>query len=444
MNNNEGLNKFERFKDYCQNHRLISVLIIIGFIVWALGSFTEKLDGIIEFAHKHWPSASKELQKQPVTVSNEQAPPVEVTLTPKTVATEIFEAKSGPAPNPDATSDKVAIKLPEETKVAVAEPAAAQPGAQSAEFIPVTPPKPTLKTHGELIAEIEANIQAAQEQGIDPNKVLTADEAYLHNVELMKKPVIITTGTEIQIGAIPKPPVDQIGSNGGTPGKYPPGIKETETVGSAIATNDIGSLRVIFKSVMPVKLTGRNGQNTNGIRCSFEFISRETQRPIFVAMNATNERKGSYNTTYDSSVGTYGDCGLGVGLRSSLVDSHGDLWSYSSVTGVSIIGVGCAIKDHDPSEIVSMLEKQDQLDGASLPMNAQYVYGSPSPINPRQTVSVMMTFILNASTPEPRGYPEFFQISSEVVVGIVTTGTKKSYSLNNLTFDRVSMPAGGR
>lgn len=213
---------------------------------------------------------------------------------------------------------------------------------------------------------------------------------------------------------------------------------------SAIATKDIGSLRVVLKSVMPMNLKDQNGQSVNGIRCSFEFINRETQKPIVVALNATNERKGSYNTIYDSSVGTYGDCGLGVSLRSSIVDSNGNLWSYSSVTGVSIIGVGCAIKDHDPSEIVDMLEKQDQLNGASLPMNARYVYGSPSTVNPGQTISVMMTFVLNESAPKSRGNPEFFQITSEIVVGIVTAGTKKSYSLHNLTFDRVSLPAGGR
>ena len=208
----------------------------------------------------------------------------------------------------------------------------------------------------------------------------------------------------------------------------------------AIATKDIGSLRVVLKSVLPVTLKDQNGSGVRGIRCSLEFTSRETRNRIVAALNATNERKGNYNITFDSSVGTFGDCGMGVGLRSSLVDSNGDLWSYSSVTGVSIIGVGCAVKDHDPSEIISMLEKQDGLNGASLPMNAKYAYGTPSTIDPGQTISVIMTFMMDASAPKSHGNPEFFQMSSEVVVGLVTTGTKKAYSLHNSTFDRISLP----
>jgi hypothetical protein len=35
--------------------------------------------------------------------------------------------------------------------------------------------------------------------------------------------------------------------------------------------------------------------------------------------------------------------------------------------------------------------------------------------------------------------PQFIQISGEIVVGIVMEGGKKSYSLQNLLFDRVSV-----
>jgi hypothetical protein len=205
----------------------------------------------------------------------------------------------------------------------------------------------------------------------------------------------------------------------------------------AIATKDIGSFRVVLKSVMPMKRTDQNDQSVNGIRFFFEFINRETQRHIVVAMNATNKRE-VYSSTWLSNT----DCGLGVGLRSSLVDSNGDSWSYSSVTGINIIGVGCAIKVHDPSEIVSMLEKQDRLNGASLPRNAQYVYGSPSTINPGQTMSIVMTFVLSANEQKQVSKPQFFQIESEIVVGLVMEGTRMSYSLHNVIFDRVSVPRG--
>lgn len=209
---------------------------------------------------------------------------------------------------------------------------------------------------------------------------------------------------------------------------------------NAIATKDIGSLRVDLKSVMPMKLKDQNGQTTNGIRLSFDFTSRETRRVIVVGMNATNQHH-AYNYTFNSQGPSFGDCGLGLGLRSSLVDSNGNSWSYSSVTGVSIVGVGCAEREQDPSDIASLLAKQDRLNGASLPNQSQYVYGSPSAIDPGQTASVVMTFILNANGQRQASNPQSFQFASEIVVGVVTTEINKSYSLQNLTFDRVAMPA---
>jgi hypothetical protein len=51
-----------------------------------------------------------------------------------------------------------------------------------------------------------------------------------------------------------------------------------------------------------------------------------------------------------------------------------------------------------------------------------------------------MNFAQDASQTISGALPKFFQINSEIVVG-VTTGAKTSYSLQNLTFDRVGMPA---
>jgi len=62
----------------------------------------------------------------------------------------------------------------------------------------VAPPTP--KTREELFAEIKAKIQAAQEKGIDPNKVITSDEASLYMAESSRRPTIITTGSTMEIG----------------------------------------------------------------------------------------------------------------------------------------------------------------------------------------------------------------------------------------------------
>src|SRR6185369_5867153 len=117
--------------------------------------------------------------------------------------------------------------------------------------------------------------------------------------------------------------------------------------GNAIASKDIGSLRVVLKSIMRVTVAG-NYSALNGIRCSFEFINLETQKPIVVAMNAIA----------NSSV-------IGRSLRSTLVDENGGLWRprNSDVAGMSIVGVGQQQSGflYDPTEIVTVLAKRDDL-----------------------------------------------------------------------------------
>jgi hypothetical protein len=198
----------------------------------------------------------------------------------------------------------------------------------------------------------------------------------------------------------------------------------------ALASKDIGPLRVVLQSVMPITLKSPYGTKS-GIRCSFQFTSRETQRPVVVAMNATQQR--GYNA---------GSCKLDDSLRSSLPDSNGNSYKLhnSNVVGIGIIGVGCDyMTGYDPSQIASLLEKQDRA-GSRGQDKGEYVYGSTSTISPGQSISVTMTFELDGSGAKENGRPQFFQIGSEIVVGIVAADTKKSYSLQNLTFDRVTMP----
>jgi TolB-like protein len=120
--------------------------------------------------------------------------------------------------------------------------------------------------------------------------------------------------------------------------------------GNAIASKDIGSLRVVLKSVMPTKIRNQFGISLNGIRCAFEFTNLEAQRPIVVAMNATAPE-------YYGAIGSY--------LRSSLVDENGNLWRLHQdhVAGISIVGVGVQVtgNNYNPAEIVTVLSKRDDL-----------------------------------------------------------------------------------
>jgi len=200
---------------------------------------------------------------------------------------------------------------------------------------------------------------------------------------------------------------------------------------SAIATKDIGSLRVVLKSVLPTKLP----RGKVGVRCVFEFISLETQRQIVVALNAVADRpRGGFS--WD--MGTY--------LRSSAVDETGGVWRLqnSDVAGMSILGVGQ--KDpwasYDPSEIVSALTRRDELGSERVTRNVYaafpLLFGSMTEVQPGQSLTVTMSFVEDANQ-TGSGVPKVFQIASEIVVGIARTGTKYSYTLHNLMFDRVGI-----
>ncbi len=206
---------------------------------------------------------------------------------------------------------------------------------------------------------------------------------------------------------------------------------------NAIATKDIGSLRVVLKSILPLNLD--NGRM--GIRCSFDFISLETQRPIVVALNATAPDR------YKRSI-------IGDFLRSTLIDENGGLWNLhnSEVAGMSAVGVGAkGIYDADgfyqPTDIVALLKRKDDVGSDSGSYNDgfgnqkyQFIFGSTTEMSHGQSISVTMSFVHDANQTTSGAPPKVFQIASEVVVGVAAADGKKSYSLHNLTFDRVSIP----
>jgi TolB-like protein len=202
--------------------------------------------------------------------------------------------------------------------------------------------------------------------------------------------------------------------------------------GANIATKDLGSLRVVLKSIMRANLDyGRVG-----MRCSFEFINLETQKPIVVAMNQIASPQGYI--------------GRGTHLRSTLVDENGSLWRVpnADVTGIGIVGVGQEKypgPNYDPAAIGTALSKRDDLnsDVDRLPgsqyQDFRFIFGSTTEMSPGQSLTVTVTFIQDVNQTTSGARPKVFQMASEIVVGIVKAGTKRSYTLYNLTFDRVSL-----
>lgn len=213
---------------------------------------------------------------------------------------------------------------------------------------------------------------------------------------------------------------------------------------SAIATKDIGPLRVVLKSVIPATVKGPDGQSQNGVRCSFEFINRETQRPIVVAMNAAASSDGTK---------------IGETLRSTIVDERGTVWRLptSELLGIGAIGVGAVnpprwsdSRVYDPTEVLALLKRRDDTNSNSatepgtiyrVAMQYQFIFGSMTSIAPGQSVMVSMSFREDAGRTNSGPPPKVLQISGEIIVGVGGSEVKKTYSVQNLMFDRVSMRA---
>jgi hypothetical protein len=220
---------------------------------------------------------------------------------------------------------------------------------------------------------------------------------------------------------------------------------KTNIANAIAATKDIGSLRVVLKSVMPVNLKDEWGQGRNGVRCTFEFIN-ETQSPIVIAANANAGRTGG-GVAYTGGVSPWGTA-LGDVMRTTLLDEQGTEWKLfaSGLTGIRIVSPGWNenFQPINPTDIALLLKRQDDFGTnmtTSKNWSGQYhfVWGSMTPVSPGQSISVLMTFVQDDVNKNSVLPPKVFQMATEIVVGTVSAGAKKSYSLHNLVFDRITV-----
>ena len=205
-----------------------------------------------------------------------------------------------------------------------------------------------------------------------------------------------------------------------------------------MTVTDVGPLRVRLISATLTQVPDGSGRTKSAIRISIELTNNEVEKPLYVALNATNVRRGDGYNAVQVDNATYGNCGIGVGHRSSLIDSNGNGWSILGASGVGTVGIGCINGNGEPSEIATAMVRQDRLNGAQLPVNAQYAYGTPSKINAAGNIRIGLTYTI-AGTPRILGNPEKFQFSCEVVLGTVERGNRISYALHNIEFDSVRL-----
>lgn len=214
----------------------------------------------------------------------------------------------------------------------------------------------------------------------------------------------------------------------------------------ALAFKDIGSLRILLQSCISVKSVASSawGRSLDGIRCSFEFSNLATQTPLFVALNASEPKRGSLCSDYD--IGRY--------LRTTLVDDRGVQWVLpnSGVTGLGMVGVGkkeggCA-DAYNPTEIATLLPRFDDTGSNVARSRAgeyRYVFGSVTTLSPGQSRTATMTFMEDSSRDPSPSLPKTFQLQCELVLGVGSNvTTRRSYALENITLDQISMPRGVR
>jgi hypothetical protein len=92
---------------------------------------------------------------------------------------------------------------------------------------------------------------------------------------------------------------------------------------------------------------------------------------------------------------------------------------------------------------VIVLAKRDDLNSDE-DQHRRFIFGPTTEMLPGQNMTVTMTFVQETNPTSSGASPKIFQIASEIVVGFVKAGTKKSYLLHNFTFDQVSLSAGAR
>jgi hypothetical protein len=181
------------------------------------------------------------------------------------------------------------------------------------------------------------------------------------------------------------------------------------------------------------------------MRVTFDFINLETQRPIVVAANAEPFIPQISETP--------------IHLRSSLLDDRGVMWRLRSMSGLGSIRAGYygsqsfgGVKAHSATDIVRLLALRDKLDrdiddpsdgyraaydGRWVPNRGNpFIFGAPVSIEPGRSMPVVMDFESDGGSA-----PSAVQISAELVIGAPSAGAGKSYSLQNVIFDRVTVPS---
>ena len=212
------------------------------------------------------------------------------------------------------------------------------------------------------------------------------------------------------------------GVAGGQAASSPPGgSADTE----AIATKDLGDLRVALMSIKTVKLTANWGETKLGVRLVLKFTNRNLKESISFAANKIHPNMFA-TETFD---------------RSKLIDSSGTVWVVSERQGLS---AACVLGGGSPATIAYVImHGQNATESGLTQSGPQNWIGHLTTLPPGEETSATITFEQENQSVNARvsTVGDKWDYEAELVVG-VGAGRSGNYRLHNLMWNQLTIPKG--
>ena len=205
--------------------------------------------------------------------------------------------------------------------------------------------------------------------------------------------------------------------SGATSGGSSPAGNATYAEADAIATKDVGDLRIILKSIR--RVNGTDGQGS-GMQWVFEFVNRSLKDGILVAGNSLHQ---------------WGN----RSLRAHVLDSAGNSWGAVGCNGLALVNT--AGNGADPSQISHCINIGNNATGKGI-CYANDWEGSLTAISATQSARVTLLFATENNRPQGRDVngQGALQFSGEFVMATGDPEQPRKCSLINLVFDKVVLP----
>jgi TolB-like protein len=190
----------------------------------------------------------------------------------------------------------------------------------------------------------------------------------------------------------------------------------------AIATRDLGDLRVVLKSIQRVRVRGSWGP-VEGIQCVFEFVNRNLNSTLTFAANGQKEDPMSSVTS----------------VRGHITDENGNIFNVSQIAGITAIRVA---GNGSPTAIVQTLRRGRKVEGGGYAYdNSPAWVGELSTISGGDSIQATMTFSPQDGRDDHSVGLNLLQFECEFVAG---TGDfrSKDYRLHDLIFQGLKATGG--